>query len=175
MHLAHDLLLIDIEPANPDPDRGSFLQLSAVLLDSSNLLEKNNFNMFARPSFADGSAKSLAKRAGLSEDDLLKSKRQPDVLHDFFMHFRRDAYQLASFGYPPFSIFYLACKKAGFKEGVVMPLFDAWTPLYLHYARHGVKKLPNLETMADLQKVSIKSPFSAMDRVRAVAELLRKL
>ena len=44
MKFIKDILLFQIETTGPNIDRDSIIQLSAVLLDKDNLLEKNFFN-----------------------------------------------------------------------------------------------------------------------------------
>lgn len=174
MTLAQDLLLTDLELLNPDPEKGQLLQISAVLLDAKNLLEKKFFNSYIRPAFGDTSLPTCAKMLGISPEALKNSPRQADCLQQYFLEFK-DTFQFASMGVEVFIALNAGCKRSGVKKKIESPIFDTWTVLYLGTSRVGVHKLPNLETMAEGFKLGLQNQHNSMERVRLTAELLRKV
>jgi hypothetical protein len=61
MKFIKDLLFFEITTTGADPDKDSLVQLSAVLLDKDNLLEKDNFNTYVRVSYLDSIINEHAK------------------------------------------------------------------------------------------------------------------
>lgn len=171
--LSQDLLLIDCELAYPEAERGAILQLAGVLLDKKNLLEKKQFESYARPSLLDGSTTSLAKNLGVPPETIKLAPRLPEVLKSFFDYFR-DSYQIACFGITPYIALAAANKKSGNKKPLDLPIFDAWTVLYTHSEQINTLKLPNLETFASQYKLNLKNSHNAMERIKLISEILRK-
>ena len=75
MKFIKDLLFFEIQTTGQDVDKDQVLQLSAVLLDKDNLLEKNNFNSYIRVSYLDSVMLQHAKMLQVDYETIKKSKK----------------------------------------------------------------------------------------------------
>src|SRR3989344_5877673 len=87
MKFIKDLLFIEINTTGTDTDKDSVIQLSAVLLDKDNLLEKDNFNSYIRVSYIDSIINEHAKLLGIDREVLRKSPKIYDCVKDFHKKF----------------------------------------------------------------------------------------
>ena len=75
MKFIKDILFFEITTTGFDADKDSVIQLSAVLLDKDNLLEKSNFNSYIRISYLDSIINEHAKILGVDYETLKKSPK----------------------------------------------------------------------------------------------------
>lgn len=174
MKFIKDLLLFEIETTGADPDKDSVIQLSAVLLDKDNLLEKNNFNSYIRVSYLDAVINEHAKLLHIPGDVLRKSPKVYDAIKQFHKKFGTDLL-LASHGFG--NVWFL---KNAFKKAVVPFNYDQhivnlWTLGYIYTLNYGLKKMPTFHTFLDYFKLKQKNPSDAMEKVRLQAEVFRKI
>ena len=80
MKFIKDLLFFEIQTTGQDPDKDSIIQLSAILLDKDNLLEKNNFNSYIRVSYLDSIINDHAKLLHTDYESLRKSPKVYDAI-----------------------------------------------------------------------------------------------
>ena len=73
MKFIKDILLFQIEVTGQNVERDSIIQLSAVLLDKDNLLEKNFFNSYVKVSFLDNTITQHADMLQVPFETLQKS------------------------------------------------------------------------------------------------------
>ncbi len=95
MKLIKDILIFYVETTGQSTESDAILQLSGVLLDKDNLLEKNYFNSYVKVSFLDGTLKTHADQLGISFEQIRKSPKLTEVIKGF----------VETFGYDPL----LAC------------------------------------------------------------------
>ncbi len=174
MRFIKDLLFFEIQTTGPDPDKDSVVQLSAVLLDKDNLLEKNNFNSFVKVSYLDSVINAHAKLLNTSPEILRKSPKIYDCIKQFHLKFGRDLLLAVH------SFQQLLFLKTAFKRAVVPFDYDEhvvqlWTLGYLYTLNYGLKKMPTFNTFLDYFKLKQKHPHDAMERVRLEAEIFRRI
>lgn len=174
MKFIKDILLFDIETTAPDPDKDPIIQLSAVLLDKDNLLEKDNFNSYVRVSLLDGTITAHADILNIEFEALRKSPKIYDVIKQFRDHFGTKAL-LAS--HNTVNLFFLknAFKKAALPFDYDYHLLDLWTLGYIYTLNYGIKKMPTFHTFLDHFGLKQKNRHSAMERCRLSAEIFRKI
>lgn len=174
MKFIKDLLFFEVQTTGADPDKDAVIQLSAVLLDKDNLLEKNNFNSCVKVSYLDSVVHEHAKLLNVPPEVLRKSPKIYDVAKQFRNKFGRDLL-LATYNFQ--NLLFL---KNAFKKGAVPFDYDPhiiqlWTLGYIYTLNYGLKKMPSLNTFFDYFKLKSKSPFDALERVRLEAEIFRKI
>jgi DNA polymerase III epsilon subunit-like protein len=174
MKFIKDLLFFEITTTGPDPDKDSLVQLSAVLLDKDNLLEKGNFNSYIRVSYLDSIINEHAKLLHTEFETLRKSPKIYDAIKDFHKKF---GINLLLASHSLNSVLFL---KNAFKKAVVPFDYDnhvvqLWTLGYVYTLNYGLKKMPTFHTLVDYFKLKQKHPFDAMEKVRLEAEIFRKI
>src|SRR5262245_56856935 len=90
MKFIKDILFFEIQTTGHDSDKDSIIQLSAVLLDKDNLLEKNNFNTYIRVSYLDSIINEHAKILHSDYETLRKSPKVYDAIKNFHKKFGKD-------------------------------------------------------------------------------------
>jgi DNA polymerase III epsilon subunit-like protein len=93
-----DILYFSVTTTGDDPEKDRILQLSAVLLDKDNLLDKGIFNEYIRVSLLDGTLRQHANFLGIEAATLQKSLKIYEALKKL----------VEQFGYTPL----LACHQA---------------------------------------------------------------
>ena len=91
MKFIKDLLFFEINTTGQEPDKDNTIQLSAILLDKDNLLEKNNFSTYIRISYLDSVINEHAKLLHIGYDDLKKSPKIYDAIKAFHKKFGTDS------------------------------------------------------------------------------------
>lgn len=174
MKFIKDILFFEITTTGFEVDKDSVIQLSAVLLDKDNLLEKGNFNTYVRISYLDSIMNDHAKILGVGYETIKKSPKIYDVIKNFHKKFGKDVL-LATHSFQ--SLLFL---KNAFKKAVVPFDYDShiiqlWTLGYIYTLNYGLKKMPTFNTFLDYFKLKQKHPQDAMEKVRLEAEVFRKI
>ncbi len=174
MKFIKDLLFFEIETTGHDSDKDNIIQLSAVLLDKDNLLEKNNFNTYVRVSYLDSVILQHSKLLHTDYETIKKSPKVYDAIKKFKDKFGKDLL-LATH-----SVGNILFLKNAFKKAVVpfeydMHVIDLWTLGYIYTLNYGLKKMPTFNTFVDYFKLKQKYPQNAMEKVRLEAEIFRKI
>ncbi|MDR3642213.1 MAG: exonuclease domain-containing protein [Candidatus Doudnabacteria bacterium] len=174
MKFIKDLLFFELTTTGIDPDKDNIIQLSAILLDKDNLLEKNNFDSFIRVSYLDSIINEHAKLLHTDYETLRKSPKIYDVIKKFHKHFGTD-FLLATNSFN--NLLFL---KNGFKKAVSLFDYDQhiiqlWTLGYIYTLNYGLKKMPSFHTFVDYFHLKQKKPFDALEKVRLEAEIFRKI
>ncbi len=174
MKLIKDLLVLHLETTGNDADRDHIIQLSAVLLDKDSLLEKNFFNSYVKVSFLDGTLHQHSEQLGISFDTLRRSQKINDVIKDF----------VNTFGYEPLlasnAVQNYLFLRAAFKKTLTpfkfdRHLVDIWSLGYIYALHIGIKKMPTLNTLADHFNIQLKNSADGLQKVRAIAAVLKKI
>ncbi|MBI5530368.1 MAG: hypothetical protein HY918_02600 [Candidatus Doudnabacteria bacterium] len=174
MKFIKDLLLFEIQTTGQDPDKHSILQLSAVLLDKDNLLEKNNFNTYIKVSYLDSVLAEHAKMLNTDFEILRKSPKLYDAVKKMHAKFGADLL-LTTYSFNNLLFLKNAFKKAALNFNYDQHIVQLWTLGYIYTLNYGLKKMPTLNTLIDYFKLKQKHPFDAMETVRLEAEIFRKI
>ena len=174
MKFIKDLLFFEIQTTGHDPDKDSIIQLSAILIDKDNLLEKNNFNTYIRVSYLDNIINEHAKLLHTDYESLRKSPKIYDAIKNFHKKFGNNLL-LATHGFH-----HLLFLKNAFKKALVPYDYDhhvvqRWTLGYIYTLNYGVKKMPTFHTFVDYFKMKQKEPWNPMEKVRLEADIFRKI
>ena len=174
MKFIKDLLFFEIQTTGQDTDKDSVIQISAVLLDKDNLLEKDNFNSYIRVSYLDSIINEHAKLLHTDFETLRKSPKVYDAIKSFHKKFGTNLLLAThSFG----NVLFL---KNAFKKAVVNFDYDShiiqlWTLGYVYTLNYGLKKMPTFHTFVDYFKLKQKQPFDALEKARLSAEIFRRI
>ena len=174
MKFIKDLLFFEIKTTGEDPDKDSVIQLSAILLDKDNLLEKDNFNTYIKISYLDSVINDHAKLLHTDYETLRKSPKIYDAIKNFHKKFGNNLL-LSTHGFH-----HLLFLKNSFKKALVAYDYDhhviqLWTLGYIYTLNYGLKKMPTFHTFLDNFKLKQKRPFDAMEKVRLEAEIFRRI
>lgn len=174
MKFIKDLLIIEIETTGPDSERDAVIQLSALVLDRDNLLEKGVFNTYVRTSLLEKTLRGHAEILEIPFEVMQKSPKANDAVKKIM-----DAVDLnATLTLQTVrSLFFL---RALFKKAnVLFPadphVFELWTLEYMASQSLGLKKIPTLQTFKDHYGLKVKNPHNALERARLEAEVLRRI
>jgi DNA polymerase III epsilon subunit-like protein len=174
MKFIKDLLFFEIETTGPDTDKDSIVQLSAVMLDKDNLLEKDNFNSYIKVSFLDSVINEHAKILHVDYETLRKSPKIYDAIKNFHKKF---GINLLLATHSQSGIWFLknAFKKAAIPFDYDQHVVQLWTLGYIYTLNYGLKKMPTFHTFVDYFKLKQKHPFDALEKVRLEAEIFRRI
>jgi DNA polymerase III alpha subunit (gram-positive type) len=174
MRFIKDILLFDVETSGPDVDRDVMVQFGAVLLDKDNLLEKALFNSYIRNSLLQ---ETLAEQAKNAHTNLGLLQTAPKPL-DFLKAFQEQFAGEFTFAVPgPNRLFFL--RQAFRKQNIAFPYelqsLDLWTLYYVYSVRMGLKKIPNLQTMAEHFHLKLQNPYDAFERARLQVTIFKQV
>ncbi len=174
MKFIKNILFFEISTTGPDVDKDNVIQISAVLLDKDNLLERANYNTFIRVSYLDSMINEHAKLLNTDYETLRRSPKIYEAVKNFREKFGNDlllaTHTLAN----------LLFLKNAFRKAVVKYDYDAhvielWTLGYIYTLNYGLKKMPTFNTFLDHFRLKMKNPVDALERVRLEAEIFRKI
>jgi len=174
MKFIKDILLFELATTGPDSDKDNIIQISAVLLDKDNLLEKGNFNSYVRVSFLDGVITEHAKMLQVDFDALKKSPKIFDAVRLFRNKFGNDLL-LASNNITNLLFLRNAFKKSQLKFDFDIHMLELWTLGYVYTLNYGLRKMPTFNTFLDHFKLQQKRPYDSMEKVKLEAEVFRKI
>jgi DNA polymerase III epsilon subunit-like protein len=174
MKFIKDILLFQVETSGPNIDRESIIQLSAVLLDKDNLLEKDFFNSYVRVSFLDITIAQHAAQLQIPFETLQKSPKLHDVIKKFSTQFG-SAPLLASHTVTNVMFLRQAFKKTFLPFEYDSHVLDLWSLGYVYTLHYGIKKMPTLETLGQHFHIKLKHRTNALEKARLAAEVFRKI
>jgi len=174
MKFIKDLLFFEVQTTGQDTDKDSVIQLSAILLDKDNLLEKNNFNSYIRVSYLDSVMLSHAKLLNIDYDIIKKSPKVYDVVKKFHEKFGTNLL-LATHNVTNILFLKSVFKKAAIFFDYDTHVIELWTLGYIYTLNYGLKKMPTYNTFLDHFNLKQKQPTNAMEKVRLEAEIFRKI
>lgn len=175
MKFIKDLLFFEINTTGPDLDKDNIIQLSAVLLDKDNLLEKDFFNSYVRISYLDSLLLAHSKLLNIEYEAMKKSPKTSEAVKNFHNRFNPALILLATH-----SMSNLLFLKSTFKKAFVPfdynhHTIDLWTLGYVYTLNYGLKKMPSLQTFLDYFKLKQKHQADSLERARLEAEIFRKI
>ena len=174
MKFIKDLLFFELQTTGQDPDKDNIIQLSAVLLDKDNLLEKGNFNSYVRVSYLDSVITDHAKLLQIDFETLKKSPKVYDVAKQFHTKFGTNLL-LATHNLSNLLFAKQSFRKSGLKFDYDMHVLELWTLGYIYTLNYGLKKMPTFNTFVTHFNLQQKKPFDSMEKVRLEAEIFRRI
>ncbi len=174
MKFIKDLLFFEIQTTGQDTDKDSIIQISGVLLDKDNLLEKNNFNSYIKVSYLDSMVNEHAKLLSISPEILRKSPKVYEVMKNFHKHFGNNLL-LATHSFSNIMFLKNALRKAAVPFDYDHHIVQLWTLGYIYTLNYGLKKMPTFNTFLDYFKLKQVEPFNALEKARLSAEIFRKI
>ncbi len=174
MKFARDILLIDLETTGMDPAKDFPLQLSAVLLDKDNLLEKQSFNSFIRHPFSQTTNDRIVQTLGINKELWIKAPNLKSVIGAFKEAF---PYNVTISSQNIINVNFLseAFKKTGIVYEYDYHILELWTLGYIYLSRLNIKKIPTAQTVGTYFKLQRTKEHDALANCRFHAEILRKL
>jgi DNA polymerase III alpha subunit (gram-positive type) len=174
MKFIKDILLVELETTGPDSDKDSIIQLSAILLDKDNLLEKDFFNSYVRVSLLENTISKHAAMLHIAFESMQKSPKIYETIKKFNDQFDIPVL-LASHNF--LNLFFL---KNAYRKALVPFSFDShmlelWTLSYIYTLNNGLRKIPTLHTLIDHFNLPLKNPNNALEKVRLEAEIFRRI
>ncbi len=174
MKFIKDILLFQIETTGSNPERDHIIQLSAVLLDKDNLLEKNFFNSYVKVSFLDSTIQQHADSLNVPFETLQRSPKIHEVLKKFVETFGSEPL-LATNGVLGVQFLRHAFKKALIPFDYSSHVLDLWTLGYIYTLHYGIKKIPTLETLVAHFHLKLTSRSNALEKARLGATIFKKI
>lgn len=174
MKFIKDLLLFEITATGNDLDKDSIIQLSAVVLDKDNLLEKGYFNSYIRVSYLDNVIWEHSKLLRIPPEVLKKSNKVYEVVKKFHASFGKE-YLLGTHNLSNIIFLRQAFKKAAVPWTYEQHVLDLWTLGYIYTLNYGMKKMPSANTFFDYFKIKQANPYDALEKVRNEAEVFRRI
>lgn len=174
MRFIKDILLFQMITTGTNPERDSILQLSAVLLDKDNLIEKNFFNSFVKVSFLEN---TISQHASTLKVDFTVIKNSPkllEVINNFDEKFSSEPL-LATHTVNNVQFLKQAYKKCSKPWNFHSHTLDIWSLGYIYTLHYGLKKMPTMDTLFDHFNLKLENPNNALERTRLSAEVFRKI
>lgn len=174
MKFIKDILLFDLETTGPNPDKDSIIQLSGILLDKDNLLEKSFFSSYVRVSLLEGIISEHAELLNIPFASMQKSPKIYDTIKKFH----------TQFGSTPLLATHntanLLFLKNAFKKAIVPfdyndHILELWTLGYIYTLNYGIRKMPSFHTFLDHFGMKLKNRHDALEKARLSAEIFRKI
>lgn len=174
MKFIKDLLFFEVQTSGTDADKDNIIQLSAILLDKDNLLEKANVNFYVRVSYLEGIISQHAKAMHIDFEILKKSPKIYDVIKQFRIKFGTNIL-LATHNVNNLLFLKAAYKKSAVPFEYDSHIIELWTLGYVYTLNYGLKKMPTFNTFVDHFHLKQNKPFDAFEKVRLEAEIFRKI
>lgn len=174
MKFIKDILLFDLETTGPDADKDNIIQLSAILLDKDNLLEKDFFNSYVRVSLLDGTISQHAEMLHIPFDTMRKSPKVYDAIKKFHHQFGSGKL-LATHNLANVLFLRNGFKKAAIPFDYDPHTLELWTLGYIYTLNYGIKKMPTFQTLLDHFRLKRKNRHDALEKTRLAAEVFRKI
>ncbi len=174
MKFIKDLLFFEIQTTGLEPDKDYIIQLSALLLDKDNLLEKGNYNCHVRVSFLDGVIRDHSQKLHIEFDQLKKSPKIYDAVKQFRQKFEPDLL-LCTHNINNLLFLRAAFKRSSIKFDYDPHVLELWTLGYIYTLNYGLRKMPTFSTFLDHFRLAQQRPWDSMEKVRLEAEVFRKI
>lgn len=174
MKFIKDLLFFELHTTGQDSDKDNIIQLSAVLLDKDNLLEKSKFSSFIRVSYLDSIMNEHKKLLHTDYETLRRSPKIYDCVKQFHNKFGTNLL-LATHNLTNLLFLKTAFRKAAVPFDYDQHVVELWTLGYVYTLNYGLKKMPTFNTFLDYFKFKQKSPWDALEKARLEAEVFRMI
>lgn len=174
MKFARDILLIDMETTGMSLEKDFPLQLSALLLDKDNLLEKMSFNSYIKHPFSQTTNDRIVQTLGIPKEKWMNSPNLKTVLTSFKEQFPYNV-TIASHNIINVNFLQDSFKKAKIDYEYDYHIIDLWTLGYFYLSKQNLKKIPTAATLGAYFKIPREKEHDSFENVRFLAEILRKL
>lgn len=174
MKFVKDLLFFELTTTGTDSDKDNIIQLSAILLDKDNLLERANYNTYVRVSYLDAILNAHAQLLHIDYETMRRSPKIVDVVKTFRNKFGTNLL-LATHNMTNILFLKSAFRKALIPFDYDQHMVELWTLGYIYTLNYGIKKMPTLNTLLDSFRLKQKTPWDALERVRLEAEVFKKI
>lgn len=172
---AKDILLIDFESTGLDAAYAEPTQLGAILLDKTNLEQKDEYLTYISADLSKASPEAL-EVSGISEQDLKGAPSQQDVMQEFLERFGTDVF-VASWN---------SILDRGLLSKMLDTLgkdifaydyhyLDVWPIAYIHLCQRGHGDIVRLEPTLQFFGMKARGKHNALEDCRITAEVLRKV
>lgn len=174
MKFIKDLIIFELQTTGTETEKDNIIQLSAIVLDKDNLLEKNVFNSYVRISMLEGTIAQHAEALGIPYETMRKSPKIYDVVKQFHAQLGTDGL-LCTHTISNVMFLKTAFKKAGVPFDYDRHVVDLWTLGYIYTLNYGIKKMPTFNTFLDYFRLKQTNRYNALERARLAGEIFRKI
>lgn len=174
MKFARDILLIDIESTGINPEKDFPLQLSAVLLDKDNLLEKGSFNSYIKHPFSQTTNDRIVQTLGIPKEQWMKAPNLKTVLKEFTAKFPYNV-TIATHNIMNIMMLQEAFRRVGIEYEYDYHVLELWTLGYMYLSKQNMKKIPTAQTVGNYLKLNRERDHDAFVNARFLADIFRKL
>jgi len=176
MKFVKDILLIDFETTNIDPEKAKPLQIAAVLLDKEDLKEKNSFSSFIKQDLSDASPQAL-KVNGITPEKLIGALSQNEVINQFIEKFGSDVLLSSWVQYLDRAMLHKMIKDANLdpKFYDYYHYLDIWPLGYAYLTKQGYKGGITSDEMFSAFEVPPRGTHDALEDCLITADILRKI
>ncbi len=174
MKFARDILIIDFQTTGVNMEKDFPLQLSAVLLDKDNLLEKSSFSSYIKHSFSQTTNDRIVQTLGITKEVWMASPNLKTVLQQFESKF---AYNITLSSQNIINVNFLkeCFRRAGMEYEYDYHVLELWSLGYLYLSKQNLKKIPTATTLGTYFKLQKTDERDALANCRYLADILRKL
>lgn len=174
MKFIKDILLFELETTGPNPDKDSVIQLSCILLDKDNLLEKSYFNSYVRVSLLENLITEHAAQLSIPFVTMQKSPKIYDTIKKFHETFGANVL-LGTHNISNILFLRNSFKKALIPFDYDSHILELWTLGYIYTLNYGIRKMPSFHTFLDHFGLKQKNRHNALEKCRLSAEIFRKI
>jgi DNA polymerase III alpha subunit (gram-positive type) len=174
MKFARDILLIDIETTGNNPQKDFALQISGLLLDKDNLLEKDTFSTYIRHPFSQSTNDRIVQTLGITKEQWMKSPSEKEAIQAFTARFPLNV-TLATQNITNILFLKEMYQQVRIPYEFDYHIIELWTLAHVFFARQNLKKIPTAETLATHFKIPRGREHNSADTCKLLAELFRRI
>ncbi len=176
MTFLKDILLIDFETTDVDPEKAKPLQIAAVLLDKNDLSEKESFSSYIKHDLSDANPKALEVN-GITEEMLASAPIQDEVIRKFVEKFGNDVLLASCVQYLDLAMLLKMIKEAGLDLHPYdhYHYLDVWPVAYTHLVKGGYSGGLFVNEIMEAFALPPRGTHQALEDCRIAAEILRKV
>jgi len=174
MKFARDILFIDMQTTGINVEKDFPLQISAVLLDKDNLLEKGAFSSYIKNPFSQTTNDRVVQALGIPREVLIKSPNLKTVLTAFKEKFSYNV-TIASHNIVNVNFLRESFRRSNIEYEYDYHVLELWTLAYMYLSKQNLKKIPTAETIGSYFKLSRKNERDSLESCRYYSEIFRQL
>ena len=174
MKFPRDILLIDLETTGNLLEKDFVLQLSAVLLDKDNLLEKDSFSTYIKHPFSQSTNDRIVQTLGITKETWIHSPSEKEAVASFNKHFPLNV-TIATQNITNVLFLKEIYRQVRIPYEFDYHIIELWTLAHVFFARQNLKKIPTAETLASYFRIPRGREHNSADSCKLLAELFRRL
>ncbi len=174
MKFPRDILLIDLEATGNNPDKDFVLQLSAILLDKDNLLEKDSFSTYIKHPFSQSTNDRIVQTLGITKEVWIHSPSEKEAVQTFSARMPLNV-TIATHNITNVLFLKQLYGQVRIPYEFDYHVIELWTLAHVFFARQNLKKIPTAETLATYFKIPRGREHNSADTCKLLAELFRRL